>query len=539
MADLESIVQGDDEPGGDGMLLTRLARRLQARIPMLCTLKTFYDGRENVPTMHVPSSLRSEASTDVYKRFVEICPMNLASTIANAVITNQQPTGFRLVKDQTMRSTAADDMWATCRMYLKSRQMFYDAGVYGAAYAYVTGVEYPSWIHILSPWNTFVSDDEDSAVVYSYSPDDGVERLTLFNMVRNDDGSPSSVYSHVAYRQTDARTIPSESDDEAVYGLANDPDDVNIAFSNDFQWETGIETGYKYAVACGCLPVVKMSTPTGKGQFEASIPTLKSIDQQRFQRFCIQEMQAFRQRAVSGDLPEYYDEDHPDVIAGRARAGDRINYDEIFEMGPAALWMMPKETSVWESAVTDVTPLVTAASSDIKQLAGATGTPLSVLSPDVAGSAEGARLTTRTLALKVQDLNMRANDAFVRILRMALVASGQSSAAEERFETTWQPVNLPTDLEQTQAANFVKNIIPVKTIMRRYLHMTESDIAEAMQDLEDESFVTALAAENRMLEDTTSNQYSTGISDPLMESGLLDGSQSSLTGGLEAGEALA
>ena len=381
MADIDTIVQGDEEPGGDGVLLTRLARRLQSRIPMLCTLKTFYDGRENVPTMHVPSSLRSEASTDVYKRFVEICPMNLASTIANAVITNQQPTGFRLVKDQTMRSTAADDMWAICRMYLKSRQMFYDAGVYGAAYAYVTGVEYPSWIQILSPWNTFVSDDEDSAVVYSYSPDDGVERLTLFNMVRNDDGSPSSVYSHVAYRQTDARTIPSESDDEAVYGLANDPDDVNIAFSNDFQWEAGIETGYKYAVACGCLPVVKMSTPTGKGQFEASIPTLKSIDQQRFQRFCIQEMQAFRQRAVSGDLPEYYDEDHPDVIAGRARAGDRINYDEIFEMGPAALWMMPKETSVWESAVTDVTPLVTAASSDIKQLAGATGTPLSVLSP--------------------------------------------------------------------------------------------------------------------------------------------------------------
>ena len=100
---------------------------------------------------------------------------------------------------------------------------------------------------------------------------------------------------------------------------------------------------------------------------------------------------------------------------------------------------------------------------------------------------------------------------------MALVASGQSSAADERFETTWQPVNLPTDLEQTQAANFVKNIIPVKTIMRRYLHMTESDIAEAMQDLEDESFITALAAENRMLEDTTSNQYSTGISDCWMD----------------------
>ena len=454
--------------------------------------------------------------------------MNLASTIANAVITNQQPTGFRLVKDQTMRSTAADDMWANCRMYLKSRQMFYDAGVYGAAYAFVTGAEYPSWIKILSPWDTIVSDDEDSAVVYTYDPDEGVERLTLFRMVRNEDGSPQNVYSRSAARKADARTIPGETDDEAVYNAANSPDDTTFSFANDFEWEDSADSDYSYAVSCGCLPVVRMSTPTGKGQFEASIPTLKSIDQQRFQRFCIQEMQAFRQRAVSGDLPEYYEEGDPAVVNGTAKAGDKIDYNDMFDMGPAALWMLPDNAKMWESAITDVTPLVTAASSDIKQLAGATGTPLSVLSPDVAGSAEGARLTTRTLALKVQDLNMRANDAFVRILRMALVASGQSSAADERFETTWQPVNLPTDLEQAQAANFVKNILPVKTIMRRFLHMTESDIAEAMQDLQDESFITALAAENRMLESSTESQYSSGLSDPLAESGMLTGETSSV-----------
>lgn len=523
MADLETIVDGDAEPYGDGVVLTRLARKLQDRIPMLCTLKTFYDGRETVPTMHVSADLNSSSST-VYKRFVEVCPLNLASTIANAVITNQQPTGFRLVKDQTMRSTAADDMWDACRMYVKSRRMFHDAGVYGAAYAIVTGVEYPSYITILSPWNTMVSDDEDSAVVYSYSPDEGVERLTLFRLTRKEDGTPESVYSHIAYRTADARSIPDESDDEAVYAMANNPDSTTVGFTNDFTWESAPVSDYPYALDCGCLPVVKMGTTNGKGQFEASLPTLKSIDQQRFQRFCIQEMQAFRQRVVSGDMDDYYSEDDPAVVNGYAKAGDKINYDELFEMGPAALWMLPENAKVWESAITDVTPLVTAASNDIKQLAGATGTPLSVLSPDVAGSAEGARLTTRTLALKVQDLNMRANDAFVRILRMALVASGQQSAADDRFETTWQPVNLPTDLEQAQAANFVKGILPVKTIMRRILHMTESDIAEAMQDLMDESFISALAAENRMLEDGTSSQYSTGLEDPLAASGLLGAS---------------
>lgn len=50
MADSVSLVAGDDEPGGDGMVLTDLANKLVARIPTLCTLKTFYDGMEKVPT---------------------------------------------------------------------------------------------------------------------------------------------------------------------------------------------------------------------------------------------------------------------------------------------------------------------------------------------------------------------------------------------------------------------------------------------------------------------------------------------------------
>lgn len=522
MAEETSLVPDDAEPGGDGLVLTRLATRLQNRIPMLCTLKTFYDGRESVPTMYVSSSTNTTSSA-VYKRFVEICPMNLASTIANSVITNQQPTGFRMVRDQTMRSTDADDMWAETRMNLKSREMFHDVGVYGTAYAVVSGLRYPSWIQVLSPWNTFVADDEDSAVVYSFDQDEQKERLTLFRMVRDDDGVPQNVYSRNAVRQAESRTIPLENDDETIYDLANNPNASFPQFDATFEWETGQETGYTHAEACGCLPIVKMGSPNDKGQFEASLSTLKSIDQQRFQRFCIQEMQAFKQRAIKGDLPETYTENDPEVQQGLKKAGDKIDYSSLFEAGPAALWVLPEKAEIWESDSTDVTSLVNAAVSDIKQLAGATGTPLSVLSPDVQGSAEGARLTTRTLALKVDDLNMRANDAFVRLLRMALVASGNSGAAEERFETMWNPVDLPTDLEQAQAANYVKNILPVKTIMRRFLHMTEADIAEAMNDVQDESYIAALANENRMLESSTSSTYGSELTEPLDTAGLLSG----------------
>ena len=161
-------------------------------------------------------------------------------------------------------------------------------------------------------------------------------------------------------------------------------------------------------------------------------------------------------------------------------------------MGPAGLWMLPEGADIWESQTTDIQQWVTANSADVKQLAAATGTPLDILSPDVAGSAEGASLKRETLVFKVAELNVRANDALVRALRMAMVAEGTSSAADDRFETVWKPVAPDSDLSMAQSANFVKDILSPKTIMRRFLHMTETEISEAMQDRADSTYQSAL-----------------------------------------------
>lgn len=496
-----SLVPGDDEPDGDGLVLTRLATRLQNRIPDLCTLKTFYDGREQVPLQSVPKSATSTASA-IYRRFVDICPLNLAHTIVDAVVTSQHPTGFRLVADKTMRSTEADDMWDRCGMDVRALNMFMDASLYGAAYAMVFSKGSPSYIQRLSPWTTEISDDKDSAIVYGWSEDEQVERITLYRIIRNDDGLIQKVYSRTAKHETKSRTLPSDSvdDEDAVYGIANDDSQKRHQLEARFEWEGASSDGdWAFAVKCGCLPIVKMTTPNGKGQFESSLKTLKSIDQQRFQRLCIQEMQAFKQRWVQGDMPEYYQKNDPAVKANRARAGDKIDYSELFEMGPAALWLLPADAKIGESSITDITPIVTAAASDIKHLAGSTGTPLSILSPDTAGSAEGAKLTTRMLRLKVRDMNMRANDTFVLLLKMALTASG-SNASEERFETTWEPIDLPTELEMAEAASQVKGVIPLKTIARRFLHMTETEIAEMIQDAQDTSFLNAMSQQNAALD---------------------------------------
>lgn len=498
---ITSLVLGDDEPDGDGLVLTRLATRLQNRIPDLCTLKTFYDGREQVPLQSVPKSATSTTSA-IYRRFVDICPLNLAHTIVDAVVTSQHPTGFRLVADKTMRSTEADDMWDKCGMDVRALNMFMDASLYGAAYAMVFSKGSPSYIQRLSPWTTEISDDKDSAIVYGWSEDEQVERITLYRIIRNDDGQIQKVYSRTAKHETKSRTLPSDSvdDEDTVYGIANDDSQKRPQLEAQFEWEGASSDGdWAFAVKCGCLPIVKMTTPNGKGQFESSLKTLKSIDQQRFQRLCIQEMQAFKQRWVQGDMPEYYQKNDPAVKANRAKAGDKIDYSELFEMGPAALWLLPADAKIGESSITDITPIVTAAASDIKHLAGSTGTPLSILSPDTAGSAEGAKLTTRMLRLKVRDMNMRANDTFVLLLKMALTASG-SNASEERFETTWEPIDLPTELEMAEAASQVKGVIPLKTIARRFLHMTETEIAEMIQDAQDTSFLNAMSQQNAALD---------------------------------------
>lgn len=517
---LESLIPSDTEPGGDGVVLTRLANRLVRRLPTLCTLKTFYDGKETVPTRAIPANMDMTSST-VYRRFVDICPMNLASTIANAVITSQKPTGFRLVADRTMRSTEADNMWRSSGMNLKSLNMLRDASIYGASYAMVIPNPNPSHIIRLSPWDTVVSDDKSAAIVYGYNEDAGVERITLYRLVRDKNGEVTSVYSRTASHETDARSLYSNSpdDEESIYRLANDASQRRPSLQPLFEWETdATETGWEFAVECQCLPIVELKTPTGRGQFEPHIRTLSAVDQQRFQRFCIQEMQAFKQRWVSGDMPEYYTKQDPAVKAGRARAGDKIDYSGLLEMGPAALWLLPKDAKIGESSVTDITPIVSAANTDIKQLAGASGTPLSILSPDVSGSAEGAKLTTRMLRLKVEDMNARADDAFVLLLKMALTASrNDGNAYAERFETMWEPVETPSDLEQAQAANYVKNILPVKTIMRRFLNMSEMDIAEAMQDLQDTAFATALSRENALVDNKTASQAAPALSDTFTE----------------------
>ena len=490
MVEFNNLIADAADDDMDAYWLSVLANKLTARIPTLCKLRTFYDGREQVPTNAIPSGT-DQKSFAIYKRFLELGTVNYARIITDNVSSRQKPVGFRQVSDHVMRSVEADTTWRRNRMDLKSRQVFHDVALYGSGYLYVNAIGTDARIGVLTPWNAYVSEDDDAAIHYSYDDMNKVERIVLFRCERDENGMVSKVYCRSASRESDARTVVDESDSERIYGYCNSSEPYPIRFEQNFRWDDGIDD-LPYATECGYLPLIRLGSGSGMGQFEPHIPALSALDQQKFDRFCIQTMQAFRQRGIKGMKRTVYMESDPQVKAGMAQAGDPIDFGELYAMGPAALWMLPDGADVWESQVTDITQWCTASAHDVKQLAAATGTPLDILSPDVAGSAEGASLKRESLLSKVEDLNARANDAFVRVLRMAMVAAGNTQAADDEFETVWAPIAMDSDLNMAQAVNYVKDVLPVKLIMRRFLHMTETEISEAMQDMADSMYQSAL-----------------------------------------------
>ncbi len=174
--------------------------------------------------------------------------------------------------------------------------------------------------------------------------------IRLFSMERDEAGNIKRVYSKLATRESE-RTVTDPDDDEAVAQLAIEGKAWEPG--NTWEWAQGDET-YDYALACESLPVVKLPTPDGMGMFEPFLDTLRRIDRQIFDRLCITMMQAFRQRAIKGDINLEYGPEDIEVIQGLKDEGDPIDLSERFAMGPAALWNLPDGVDIWESQTTDL-----------------------------------------------------------------------------------------------------------------------------------------------------------------------------------------
>lgn len=201
------------------------------------------------------------------------------------------------------------------------------------------------------------------------------------------------------------------------------------------------------------------------GEYEHVLDDLDRIILLVLQRLQVAVLQAFRQRAVKGNLPE------------KDAEGNIIDYSVLFSNDPAALWSLPEGVEMWESGSVDLTPILESIKADVRELAGRTRTPLYYLYPDAAsGSAEGAVTQREGLIFKAGARIKETSGPWERVLARALEVQGMTPQPD--MELLWLPPSLATDAERYDAATKAKSAdVPWETVMSQVLMFGPQAIA--------------------------------------------------------------
>lgn len=454
--------------GSDDWRLMRLATKLGRGLPRMKLLQSFSDGSRFVPAG--VSGVNAQAMLTIVKQ----ARLNTAELIAGSLVDRQTALGFRTAApgDDTGDALALGN-WNRSHMAVRSKELLRDVADYGRAYVLTTGPSQPSadarpmflpsngWTtateqYATAPWLT------EDAIVVGFDAINRADVITLFR--------PG--YMRTAYRPTPVPTLPNDGTPWSPGG--------------GWSWATDqVPLGFTAE-----NPVVEHTAPGGFGEFEKHLDSIDRINSVTRDRLTIIAMQAFRQRAIEGNLPTHYPADYPDLTL----RGQRIDYNEVFAGGPAALWLLGGDAKIWESNPTDITQLLTAGKDDKRDLAAVTSTPVYLLNPDATnGSAEGAALAREAFSFKVKDRNNRAGASFALEQSLAFQGLADTVRADAaQVETIWAPVNLESINQRATAAQAAKQSgVSQAFINRSVWGMTPSEIAQELTDRLQEQFEAA------------------------------------------------
>ena len=461
------------DPTSDDWMAVRLATELGGRFPRLSTIRRYKNGDAPV------QDEASEAMNESYRMFARRARLHVTDLIVDSKVSRQSVLGFRTAAaGDANGDELAEENWRRSRMDLQLRTLLSDAAHYGEAYIISTGSTVPNpdvigytkpMMLVASPWNVIARPHPMFPWMNEYavqvSRDEIAQRdmLTLYG--------PG--WFRVASREAKINTI------------GNGPH----AWSPGTNWDwDGPRVSLGFTDKC---PVVTYSTEDHLGVYEKHLDTIDRIITGIKDRMTLIAMQAFRQRAVKGDLPSVYPAEHP-------LAGERVNYDEIFKAGPAAIWRIPFESEIWESTPVDITPLLSASKDDFKNLAAATATALYLLSPELAGgSAEGASLAKESMIFSVEELNRQLGAALSLVQGLQFEALGDLERADPaRIEVMFGPIDRIDIVQRSASAAQAKaGGMSQKFIMRKVFNLTPAEIAQEEQDRSDEVMAEQAAAE--------------------------------------------
>lgn len=200
-------------------------------------------------------------------------------------------------------------------------------------------------------------------------------------------------------------------------------------------------------------------TMDGRGAFEPHTDAIDRVHLTVLNRLTTTAMQAHRQRAIKGDLP------------AEDESGNPIDYAAAFEPAPGALWQLPDGVEVWESQYTDITPMLSAAKDDLRDLSAVSRTSLANLNPEGSNqSAEGARSAKEGEISRSNGYKDRVAPSVERhIVRLLKLEDPNALGETDTLTVLFRSPALSSDAEVTASLVQAKAAdIPWRTRMLRF-----------------------------------------------------------------------
>lgn len=416
-----------------GQIFDQLARKLfrgQARFDRLAS---YHEGDPPLPE-------RLQNLKSIAQDFFKTSRTNFAELVTEAPRERMKPTGVRTAAVASQDEDGDEDAWAKwtgAGLNITAADVHNKMLSLGDAYVIVSmsddgkpvaTVEDPRQVitkhhpltdQVIAALKLYRDHDKNQDVAYVYMPGEVY--------VARKDAPPEGSGAHV--RHFDARS-----------------------------WDWDVEASGPLPSGFGdVIPVIRFHNRDGVAEFERHIDVLDRINRTVLRGMVIMTFQAFRQRAVKGDLPE------------RDQQGNLIDYDEVLRSGPDAMWLLPPDVELWESGQVDMAPLMNFIKQDVLFLAAVTRTPLSMLTPDAASqSAEGASLQREGLVFKTEDRINRASQSWSHVLALIFRFLGDADRSKpETIQLMWAPVERYSVSERANA------IAQTKGVLSRYQQLTE------------------------------------------------------------------
>ena len=424
-------------PASPGWWLARLTHKLEDRRRRYDRLEAYYEGTST------PEILTSKATRAAYQRLMGMARTNFAELVVEAVRERMTVVGFRTGADgDELGDREAWRIWQANALDADSDLVHRDALVMGDAYVIVGGVDDEIGAPVITP-------EDPRQVITEQDPIRRRKAVAGLKLFHDDIAGLDRAYLYlpgVVYRATRKRRT-----DSTVY----------LQGLHGWEWEGADNLPFD------TIPVVRFALRGRKasGEFEPHIPLLNRITDTVLHRMEVATLQAFRQRAIKG-VPAF-DEN-----------GVAIDYEDVFDNDPSAMWLLPESAEIWESGQVDLGPIRQAIRDDIQDLAAVTRTPLFYLTPEAAnGSAEGASLAREGLIFKAGDRIKQASEPWEQVLSIAFLIVGDLERSSRRdMEALWAPPERHSLAERADAASKLANLVPWRTIQSTVLQFSPQEV---------------------------------------------------------------